>query len=480
MSQSGIINVNGSGTGVVNTLTGNSGGAVGPTAGNINVIGSGSITIAGTPGTSTLTVSSSATSTTLSPYIVGATNSDFTTISGAISAAIAAGANSANQINIYVKPKASGTYSENLTVTDGINIIGLCPYPNQFISTTPSVPNLSVQVTGTITCSGEVTFTGITFNSTRIIIADSLTTTFIKCIGCSFSVSNNQTFITNNASLGATLVMDNCNSQYGGGTGKLFSLPNTFRFYTYDSQFFGSANTSSFASSATFISTRTNWSSLAITAAGGGTFSEFSCYDCKFSTLSIIDNNFNTFRFYNSTSMSSVSITGSSTEILLDNCVTSGIPTITSCGPSFVNCYDLTNKNYYNRGPGFSTSFPYVGSEAHSFTTNLQTTDATVSTLASVTLNATETVTLQGTITAAKSDHTDACGGNFNITVRRGAAGAPATIGAAVINVNSSTTATFTVDNDGTSLVRIRVTGIAATTYNWVTNYTYQKVLTSS
>lgn len=44
--------------GDVSTLTGNSGGAVGPTAGNINVIGDGtSITVVGNPGTSTLTIS---------------------------------------------------------------------------------------------------------------------------------------------------------------------------------------------------------------------------------------------------------------------------------------------------------------------------------------------------------------------------------------------------------------------------------------
>lgn len=40
----------------VETLTGNSGGAVGPTAGNINVIGSGFVDVAGNPGTSTLTI----------------------------------------------------------------------------------------------------------------------------------------------------------------------------------------------------------------------------------------------------------------------------------------------------------------------------------------------------------------------------------------------------------------------------------------
>lgn len=47
--------VSASGTGTMETLTGNSGGAVSPTAGNINTVGTGSITIVGNPGTSTLT-----------------------------------------------------------------------------------------------------------------------------------------------------------------------------------------------------------------------------------------------------------------------------------------------------------------------------------------------------------------------------------------------------------------------------------------
>lgn len=44
---------------VVETLTGNTGGPVGPTGNNINVVGSGSISVAGNPGTSTLTISNS-------------------------------------------------------------------------------------------------------------------------------------------------------------------------------------------------------------------------------------------------------------------------------------------------------------------------------------------------------------------------------------------------------------------------------------
>jgi len=56
MSQAGSFGT-GSGPGSsVTTLTGNSGGAVPPTGGNINVIGAGGITVTGDPGTSTLTI----------------------------------------------------------------------------------------------------------------------------------------------------------------------------------------------------------------------------------------------------------------------------------------------------------------------------------------------------------------------------------------------------------------------------------------
>ena len=55
MSQAGIVNVADGGTTVVETLTGNSGGAVPPTSSNINTVGTGSITIVGDPSTSTLT-----------------------------------------------------------------------------------------------------------------------------------------------------------------------------------------------------------------------------------------------------------------------------------------------------------------------------------------------------------------------------------------------------------------------------------------
>lgn len=75
MSQAGALNSGGGGGGSgVQTLTGNTGGAVSPTANNINVVGSGVISVAGNPGTSTLTISSSAGSNTTNFYAYSSGN----------------------------------------------------------------------------------------------------------------------------------------------------------------------------------------------------------------------------------------------------------------------------------------------------------------------------------------------------------------------------------------------------------------------
>jgi len=66
--------------GFIQTLTGNTGGAVGPTVGNINVVGTGSVAVTGNPGTSTLTISDNGllvyayTATSASPYVATATD----------------------------------------------------------------------------------------------------------------------------------------------------------------------------------------------------------------------------------------------------------------------------------------------------------------------------------------------------------------------------------------------------------------------
>ena len=107
-------------TGITETLTGNSGGAVDPdSADNINVVGDGtSITIAGNPATHTLTASViGGIRYPISPYVVGPVGqAGYQTIQSAINAAHAAGGGT-----VYIQP---GTYTENLTLYSGVDLFG--------------------------------------------------------------------------------------------------------------------------------------------------------------------------------------------------------------------------------------------------------------------------------------------------------------------------------------------------------------------
>lgn len=95
-------------------------------------------------------VTSTASTASLSPYIVGSTNSDYTTIQAAINAANTAGGNA----NIYIKP---GTYTENLTFYQNINIIGMGGYGTE-----------EVKIVGShdLPGSGECLVKGVSLSST--------------------------------------------------------------------------------------------------------------------------------------------------------------------------------------------------------------------------------------------------------------------------------------------------------------------------
>jgi hypothetical protein len=154
MSQAGIINEAGGGGGgsPVNTLTGNTGGAVPPTGNNINVVGAGNVTVTGDPGTSTLTITTNDALTDLhvAQYIVSSsgtsgTGANYSTISAALTAAPAGS-------SIFIQP---GTYSENLTISKNINLF----------SSDDTFGGFTV-------LSGNITFTGdviATFNGFRIV-----------------------------------------------------------------------------------------------------------------------------------------------------------------------------------------------------------------------------------------------------------------------------------------------------------------------
>jgi len=108
---------------------------------------------------------------------------------------------------------------------------------------------------------------------------------------------------------------------------------------------------------------------------------------------------------------------------------------------------------------------------------SVQTLDATTTILASIPVALSQGITIIGTITAAKSDYTNATGGWFTCTAYRGASGNVTIADTSYQLVNASTTALFLLAaNTSLQTIDIQVTGIAATTYNWVCNYSYQTI----
>jgi hypothetical protein len=137
MSQSGILNFdNMSPTLVVETLTGNSGGVVGPTGNNINVVGDGiTATVVGNPGTSTLTISALGATVETIPYTgVNHAASPYTALSTDyyIAADVTAGVITIKLPNapatgrvFIIKDKAGLSAVSNITITTVGGVITL-------------------------------------------------------------------------------------------------------------------------------------------------------------------------------------------------------------------------------------------------------------------------------------------------------------------------------------------------------------------
>ena len=164
----------GSPAGDVETLTGDTGGAVGPDAAfNINVLGQPDINVAGNAGTNTLTWTDL---TKITPYVVNntltaGTQVAYSTIQSAINAANLAGGG-----DVYIQ---RGAYTENLTLRDQVNLIAV-PGISQGVSA-------GVTITGTHIPppTGQVLMNGIAFFSTTDVlnsaVAGSAHVTFANC-----------------------------------------------------------------------------------------------------------------------------------------------------------------------------------------------------------------------------------------------------------------------------------------------------------
>lgn len=172
----------GGGSTDVQTLTGNSGGMVFPTLGNIDILGDAAsgMDVVGNPGLSRLTIFNTLGTGRfpITPYVVGPIGkAGYQTIQDGLDAANAAGGGV-----VYIQP---GAYAENLTLYDGVHLYG-----------TPAVSQnqgASVSITGTHTppATGQVAFNSICWISTTDVFSSvAAGSTHLAFLNCESAVQN--------------------------------------------------------------------------------------------------------------------------------------------------------------------------------------------------------------------------------------------------------------------------------------------------
>jgi len=439
---------------------------------------------------------------TLSPYIVGLTGSDFTTIQAAIDQAASDGASCSNPKNIYIKP---GTYFEDPILHDGINLIGFDPAPN----TLPmgiglyAVSNQSVRINGSISYDSSTLNASVEFRIYNIWIVPQTDDAIILSgnpgldqrfyLGyCRIDVnqSGQGAFNLTNSNL---IISDCVITDQGPGGSLLFKLAGDNNFYA----------------------SRSLINPLDTYSVPDGVSHNIVLRDCTYGSQVVTSgNSAYSFACYHSTHFSTVQnapyhTIGSTTDgtIIYEHCEITSTPlynvaTINNSDfNTYVsNCYfgragnntsdvfsggnvQITNSSVQNANGVFerfeAITSGFNGSSRYTSQSGIQTTNNTPQVLASVFLNQSESITLSGTITAAQDDHSNMVGGNFLICARRAVGGNVTLVGSPVINMASSSTALFTcVVNTISQTVQLSITGVLGETYNWVCTYSFQKILT--
>lgn len=188
MSQSGSFIKNSGPGAYVQTLTGNTGGPVGPDAGNINVVGSGNISVDGDPGTFTLTISEVVSSAIQFDEDSGSANPD-----------------SSGIINVIGSGGITTSGSGNTITIDGSGMgAGIETIDGDTGSVTGSTVTLEAGI-ATAHCGSSVSFSGSGTTMTMN-VTDSSNNTIIGLNSGNGSITGN-----NNVGLG-TVVLDTLTS----------------------------------------------------------------------------------------------------------------------------------------------------------------------------------------------------------------------------------------------------------------------------
>jgi hypothetical protein len=193
-----------SGTGAGQTITGDSGGALSPTAGNWNILGqqAGSIAVMDTIGSgSTLSVENRAwlTSLVVDASTTNGTRGTFSTIASALTAA------SSGQ-TIFIRP---GTYTENLTLKAGVD---LCAFDCD-----AETPNVTIVGKCTMTTAGTVTMSGIRLqtNSDFFLAVTGSAASVVKLKNCYLNCANNTGISHTSSDAGSAIWLIRCEGTFG-------------------------------------------------------------------------------------------------------------------------------------------------------------------------------------------------------------------------------------------------------------------------
>lgn len=125
----------------------------------------------------------------------------------------------------------------------------------------------------------------------------------------------------------------------------------------------------------------------------------------------------------------------------------------------------------------------YTSSEWYHAQAGIQTSNDTQTDIATISLAEGEMLWVKALVGGAKSNHTEALGGEIFACARRQSGGNVTLLGSNITNIIEDSAGSPSIDivaDTGNQTVDIRVTGIAATTYNWVCSYQYAKILTNS
>ena len=457
----------------------------------------------------------------LSPYIVGTdAHSGFATIQAAINQAVADGATATTPQNVYIKPKADGSvYSENLTFATGVNLIAFPAYQQLGISSlfsgsyTQTPRSVEVDGAHTIPSGATLRFDGLVIGGN--ITSTNATVYFNNCYLFNGAATAYLRLVT-----GGTIYFNNCIVKSPANNLSFANDSSTYTLTIYNTDWYEASGPT--LGTNQVVSYDVQNCNMVIGHIDASNAADFSFQILSSTVLN--DNQAPAFTIGASTSSSTdfpgiyfnkvewhlIGLDASFPMLVNNNAAYpitfedcyfkaedtiasfSSLPFPTSGATAYLNCKlgfygavvsakadDLYVMNLYNsaqfQGGNFNNSIVYHGQAT------LQTSDATVTLIFGVPLQlGSQMASFWGTVTGSKSDFSDVLTAQFQAVGSRVGA-ANITILSPYINEMSTSTANITITaNVGAQSIYLNVQGIVATTYNWVADFYFQYITTTS